>query len=140
MVEALIVDVMGGEKALKRQIRSGLDLADAISTGIPVRAVQNVQSYLGANDTFMANLINVSAKTYRTRTILKSDEGDHVYIIARVIVAAVEAIGDKESAVQWLRSKQPALGDRIPMDLIQNSAGVQIVEDLLGRIKYGVYS
>ena len=61
-------------------------------------------------------------------------------MIARIVVAAEEAIGEKETAIAWLNSKQPALGDRIPMELILNSAGVQAVEDLLGRIEYGVYS
>ena len=43
-------------------------------------------------------------------------------------------------AIKWLNTKQPALGNRIPMELAKNSAGAQVVEDLLGRIEYGVYS
>jgi len=140
MLEARIVNVMGGEKVLKRQIHSEVDFADAINIGIPLQAVKNIQTYIGANDTHMARLINVSPKTFRTRKVFKSDEGDHAYMIARIVVAAEEAIGEKETAIAWLNSKQPALGDRIPMELILNSAGVQAVEDLLGRIEYGVYS
>ena len=93
MYEARIVDVMGGTKALKREIQTGIDFAEVIVTGIPVRAVKNIQSYIGANDIRMARLINVSPKTYRSRKIFKADEGDHAYTIARITVAAEEAIG-----------------------------------------------
>ena len=140
MFEAQIVKMMGGEEILKRKIYSEIDFSEAITAGIPLRAVKNIQSYLSASDVRMAELINVSSKTFRTRKVFKDDEGDHAYTTARIIVAAEEAIGDKNSALEWLNSKQPALGDHVPIELILNSAGAQAVEDLLGRIEYGVYS
>jgi len=135
-----IVDVMGGVQVLKRHISSEVDFAEAIMNGIPVRAVKNIQEYISVNDAKMASLIHLSPKTFRSRKTLKADEGDHAYTIARVIVAAEDAIGEKDAAIEWLYSKQAALGDRIPMELIGTSAGTQAVEDLLGRIEYGVYS
>jgi putative toxin-antitoxin system antitoxin component (TIGR02293 family) len=33
-----------------------------------------------------------------------------------------------------------ALDQRRPIDLLATPAGVQLVEDLLGRIQYGVYT
>jgi putative toxin-antitoxin system antitoxin component (TIGR02293 family) len=140
MLESRIAKLLGGETMLKRPIRSELDFADAITVGIPVESVKRLQSYLNANDTRMAKLIHVSPKTYRSRKLFKGDEGDHAYTIARIVVAAEEAIGSREAALQWLQSEQTALGGRVPMDLIATSAGMQAVEDLLGRIEYGVYS
>jgi putative toxin-antitoxin system antitoxin component (TIGR02293 family) len=40
----------------------------------------------------------------------------------------------------WL--ERPALGleQRRPIDLLSTTAGVKLVEDLLGRLEYGVYT
>ncbi|MBE0497344.1 MAG: DUF2384 domain-containing protein [Campylobacterales bacterium] len=66
--------------------------------------------------------------------------GDHACHINKIIARAEEVIGSRAGAVKWLRSKQPALGNRIPLELISTSEGAEAVSDLLGRIEYGVYS
>jgi uncharacterized protein (DUF2384 family) len=40
----------------------------------------------------------------------------------------------------WLRRAQPALGGRVPLDLLITQAGAEQVETLLRRIDYGVYT
>jgi putative toxin-antitoxin system antitoxin component (TIGR02293 family) len=40
--------------------------------------------------------------------------------------------------MSWLRSEQRALGYRVPFDLLATDPGADAVEDLLGRIEYGV--
>jgi uncharacterized protein (DUF2384 family) len=52
-----------------------------------------------------------------------------------VLILAVFAIGDREKAIEWLRSSQPALGDEIPLKLIQMPEGEKSVMDVLDRIK-----
>lgn len=140
MHETRIMGLMGGHHTLKREIRNEIDFVDAINEGIPKPAVAYLQSYIGLNDSDMANMIHLSPKTFRSRKVYKGDEGDHVYTIARIIAIAEETIGTKEAAIEWLYAPQSALGGRIPFHLIGNSAGVQAVEDILGRIEYGVYS
>ncbi len=40
----------------------------------------------------------------------------------------------------WLRQPQFALGGRVPLEMLHTEAGTREVEDLLGRIEYGVIS
>jgi uncharacterized protein (DUF2384 family) len=57
-----------------------------------------------------------------------------------VYVRATEIFGSRDEAVRWLT--QPALGldQQRPIDLLQTPAGVKLVKDFLGRLKYGVYN
>ena len=49
-------------------------------------------------------------------------------------------IGDEEKAVGWLRTPNRALGGERPLDQLDTDLGSRAVEDILGRIAYGVYS
>lgn len=49
-------------------------------------------------------------------------------------------IGDEEKAVEWLQTPNRALGGERPLDQLDTDVGAREVEDLLGRIAYGVYS
>ena len=40
----------------------------------------------------------------------------------------------------WLRSQQLGLGGEVPLDYAESEVGAREVEDLLGRIEFGVYS
>ena len=49
-------------------------------------------------------------------------------------------IGNEEKAVEWLRTPNRALGGARPLDQLDTDPGARAVEDILGRIAYGVYS
>jgi putative toxin-antitoxin system antitoxin component (TIGR02293 family) len=60
--------------------------------------------------------------------------------MARVYANAVEMIGDREKATAWLGTPNRALGGDRPLDLLDTDLGARMVEDILGRIAYGIYS
>jgi putative toxin-antitoxin system antitoxin component (TIGR02293 family) len=60
--------------------------------------------------------------------------------MARVYANAIEMLGGEEIAIQWLGTPNRALGGERPLDLLDTDTGVRMVEDILGRIAYGVYS
>jgi putative toxin-antitoxin system antitoxin component (TIGR02293 family) len=53
---------------------------------------------------------------------------------------ADDVFGDGASAREWLTHKQPGLGGAVPLDFARTEIGAREVENLLGRIEYGVYS
>jgi putative toxin-antitoxin system antitoxin component (TIGR02293 family) len=55
-----------------------------------------------------------------------------------VIQHTATLLGSMENALQWLRGGQRALGGRAPFELLGTDPGAEAVEDLLGRIEYGV--
>jgi putative toxin-antitoxin system antitoxin component (TIGR02293 family) len=59
---------------------------------------------------------------------------------ARLLGHAVHLFGSVEEARRWLKAPQRGLGGAVPLDYAQTEAGAREVENLLGRIDYGVYS
>jgi hypothetical protein len=47
-------------------------------------------------------------------------------------------LGSLATAEQWLERPAIGLNQRCPIDLLATSAGVELVEDLIGRIAHGV--
>ena len=54
--------------------------------------------------------------------------------MARVYANAVEMIGDEGKAIEWLRTRNRALGGEKPIDHLDTEVGAQMVEDILGCI------
>lgn len=71
---------------------------------------------------------------------LTAAESDRTVRLARVYATAIDRIGNAEKAAQWLRTPNRALGGSIPIDQLDTDLGVKEVENILGRIAYGVYS
>src|SRR5207244_10360328 len=67
-------------------------------------------------------------------------ESDRVVRFARLMGRAIEVLESEENARQWLTSPQFGLGGAVPLDYAETEVGAREVEDLLGRIEYGVYS
>jgi putative toxin-antitoxin system antitoxin component (TIGR02293 family) len=53
-------------------------------------------------------------------------------------VHAGEVFGNREKALHWLQSPNPSLEGKTPLESAQTEQGYQAVEDILGRIEYGV--
>ena len=59
---------------------------------------------------------------------------------ARLMRQAVKVFGDKAEARDWLNTPQFGLGGAVPLDYAETEIVAREVENLLGRIEYGVYS
>jgi putative toxin-antitoxin system antitoxin component (TIGR02293 family) len=91
----------------------------------------------------LAGLLGLPTRTYQRWLAepgkkLDQATGGRYYRMLKVIRQAAELLGSMTVALQWLRSEQRALGYRIPLKLLATDPGVEAVEDLLGRIEYGV--
>ena len=73
-------------------------------------------------------------------SLLTPAESDRTVRMARVYAHAVEMIGDRDKAIGWLTTPNRALGGERPLDQLDTDLGARMVEDILGRIAYGVYS
>jgi len=71
---------------------------------------------------------------------LTAAESDRTVRLARVYATAVEMIGNTGKAAEWLRTPNRALGGEVPIDQLDTDLGAKEVENILGRIAYGVYS
>jgi len=118
-------------------------LIEVIRRGLPVRELAVLQASLGVPMHKVASMLGMSKATLHRRKAqgrFSPEESDRVIRYARLMRKAIETMEGEESARLWLSSPQVGLGGELPLDYARTEAGAREVEDLLGRIEYGVYS
>jgi putative toxin-antitoxin system antitoxin component (TIGR02293 family) len=134
---------LGGRRVLTRSIASDFDLASLVQEQVPVDAAQAVlDAGLLTPEELHALVIPRRTLTKRRSTTgrLTTEESDHLVRVVRTLALAVECFQNTEKAANWLRRPNRALGAARPIDLLATDSGTRLVEDVLGRINYGVYS
>lgn len=118
-------------------------LIEALRLGLPVRELDELQASLAVPMERLFPMLGISKATFHRRKAggrLDPAESDRVVRFARLLGQAVKVFGDLEDARQWLDSPQFGLGGAVPLAYAQTEIGAREVENLLGRIEYGVYS
>jgi putative toxin-antitoxin system antitoxin component (TIGR02293 family) len=64
----------------------------------------------------------------------------HMLEIARIMVHALAVFEDADKLKRWLHKENKALNNMKPVHLFSTLTGLNLVNDVLGRIEEGVYS
>jgi putative toxin-antitoxin system antitoxin component (TIGR02293 family) len=118
-------------------------LIEALRVGLPVQELEDLQATLDVPLEKLFPMLGISKATLHRRKALGKlgpDESDRVVRFARLMGKAVEVMESEEDARRWLTSPQFGLGGAVPLAYAETEVGAREVEDLLGRIEYGVYS
>jgi putative toxin-antitoxin system antitoxin component (TIGR02293 family) len=144
MTTATVAEILGGEKVLGRAITRTSELAQLVRDGIPVQALVVLAQRAGLRQSDVSSRFGISQRTLTRRLArhskLTAAESDRTVRLARVYAAAQETLGDGDKAALWLKTPNRALGGARPLDQLDTDPGVREVEDVLGRIAYGIYS
>lgn len=118
-------------------------LVEVLRGGLPVEELNELQAVLAVPMEKLAPMLGISKATLHRRKAegwLGQAESDHVVRFARLMGKAVEVLESKDNARQWLASPQFGLGGAVPLQYAETEVGAREVENLLGRMEYGVYS
>jgi putative toxin-antitoxin system antitoxin component (TIGR02293 family) len=144
METEVIADALGGRKVLGKTVKTPDDLANLVRRGLPAGAVSALAGKLSLGNAALSNTLGIPQRTMTRRlsqrSRLTATESDRTVRVARIYANALQMIGDKEIAVRWLLTPNRALGGERPLDRLDTDVGAREVEDVLGRIAYGVYS
>jgi putative toxin-antitoxin system antitoxin component (TIGR02293 family) len=144
MTSTSIAEALGGKKVLGRSIKSFAELADLIRKGLPSGSLTVLGEKLDLKNAALSKKLGIPQRTLTRRlsrhSRLTAAESDRTVRLARVYATAVEMIGNISKAAEWLRTPNRALGGEIPIDQLDTDLGTKEVENILGRIAYGVYS
>jgi putative toxin-antitoxin system antitoxin component (TIGR02293 family) len=114
-----------------------------IHAGLSFRAVQNLQKALDVPMEKLASVLGMSRATLHRRRIqgkIDKEESEKLVRYQRLLKKAEDLFGDAKAAREWLTNKQAGLGNAVPLEFAKTEIGAREVENLLGRIEYGVYS
>ena len=119
------------------------ELIEAVKTGLPVRTFRKTADALGVSDAELARLAGISSSTLTRRKragALAPDESERILRFARLLDRAAAIFGGVGRGASWLKTPNRALDGHAPLSYAETEIGAREVENLLGRLEYGVYS
>jgi len=119
------------------------DLIRQIQKGLRFSELETLQNSIDMPFEQLAAKLCISRSTLQRRKAagrLSPDESDKVIRYSRLVQQAADFFGEIGKARAWLKHPQYGLGGAVPLDYARTEAGAREVENLLGRMKYGVYS
>lgn len=144
MATFAVPEILGGEILLERSFAKSGALAELVREGVPVQSLMLLAERLDLTQAEVAEKIGIPLRTLTRRmsssSRLTPAESDRTVRLAQVYSNAVETLGSGQKAAEWLKAPNRALRGGSPLDQLDTDPGVREVEDVLGRIAYGVYS
>ncbi|MBY3172865.1 MULTISPECIES: type II RES/Xre toxin-antitoxin system antitoxin [Rhizobium] len=142
-IEALL----GGSRILSRSLTSALDAHELLLHGLPATALDHLVGtlvVLGKNES-LEKAVGMSLRTWQRRKDtpskpLSQEQSGRAWKFAEILTKATDIFGSQAEAEQWLERPAVGLEQRRPIDLLGTPAGVELVEDHLDRMEYGVYA
>lgn len=128
---------------LKEQELTIPQVIKVIEEGLPASVFAQIRDDLDLTDKELAEIIRVPKSTLATRKKkgrFSFEESERLYRVQRLLTKAVDVFGAIEPARKWLTEKAYGLGDISPLEFAKTEIGAREVENLLGRIEYGVFS
>lgn len=111
--------------------------------GLPGNEGGRIAGLLGITNKEMARLLNQSVATFQRQTKsgrLDAATSERLMLLERLAIHGEAVFQDSGKFTRWLRRPLRLLDSREPLDLLDSPTGVQLVEDVLGRIAHGVFS
>lgn len=138
------ISLMGGETIVTKPIRNEFDIILLSNEGVTKASLDAVISHLGiSKKSFSENILDASVKTIeRKKSTDKLDKrtSSHIIDIAKILEHAFAVFEDGEKVKHWINTPNKALNNVKPIDMFHLSTGLNLVNDILGRIEEGVYS
>ena len=121
----------------------GPTLIDQVRQGLPTSELAALQTGLQVPLEQLASKLAISRATLQRRKAsgrLSPDESDKLVRFRRLLSQATDVFGEEAKARDWLKLPQRGLGGAVPLEYAETEIGAREVENLLGRIDYGVYA
>lgn len=115
-------------------------VVDGLDQGLPIETVDRVTSLLGVNRASLSRVLDISPRTLSRRNTLRSSASERLLRVSTLFQKALEVLGETNEAQRWFTTPKKALGGKTPFEFSETDVGAREVEDLLGRIEYGVYA
>jgi putative toxin-antitoxin system antitoxin component (TIGR02293 family) len=140
----LLTHVLGGAQAIGKKIKNILDFLDVTEKGLPIVVLKKLQKRMQFTNRELGKSLDMSESTLQRRLKLNQKldkkESESAIHLASVWAKGIEVFEDEEMFRTWLHTKNKALGDNKPLDLLHSPIGRDEIKDLLSRIEWGVYS
>jgi putative toxin-antitoxin system antitoxin component (TIGR02293 family) len=131
------------ERRIRRREESGAVTIGTVRKGLSTEVFKRVAANLEMSDRQLAGVLKIPDRTLDRRLkhgVLSPEESDRLARVAKILQRAHEVFGNAEKARGWMNTRLAAFEGETPLQRADTSLGASQVEDVLGRIDYGVYT
>ncbi len=135
--------ILGGNPSSAKALSGDMDLISLTREGIRKSSLKSLAGYLGISMETMSRLLHSSYRNIQRKdeaSLLDTLKTEKVLELASLTQRGIAVTGGKQAFIEWLHSSLPSLGHKPPLDFLDTSFGIQLVEKILGRLEQGVYS
>ncbi|MBC5809950.1 MAG: DUF2384 domain-containing protein [Candidatus Eremiobacteraeota bacterium] len=115
-----------------------------VDRGLPASTIDRLAVAYATTVEEIQRLLGVSRTTGKrqrsSNSALRPLAADRALRLARVLALTRFVLEDDGKAARWLKERNRALRGERPIDLLATETGTDAVEELLGRIEYGIFS
>ena len=130
--------------ALKQRSGSILEEVQEIKKGLPAKEFSQIQKRLHVSQKSLAETIHITQRTLsrklKANTKFNTVDSDQLVRVRRLFDLAVTTLSSNQEAQNWFSKPNIALGGVSPLKFSDTEVGGREVENVLLRIRYGVFS
>ncbi len=127
---------------LNLKLADTVELVKLSRKGIPYKLFEeivNTNSYSLKDWSKFLHLTERTIQRYKKeKKKFEPIQSERIIDIAKLQLKGTELFGSNEIFGEWMNSKIIALGNIRPIELLDNSFGIEMLMDELGRIEHGV--
>lgn len=139
-----VAEALGVRHAFRHAVSSAVAVHEILERGLPARALLKLADVVDIPKAALLPALGVSLRTFMRLKAdpsgrLAPEQSGRLWQFAQVLTKAEDVLGDRARAVEWLQKPAMALERRRPIDLLTTAIGAQLVDDVIERMRYGVY-
>jgi len=129
-------------------VRSILDLAagwleeplrrvETFRNGLKKSAFENLKELSGLDYNTLAAALGISAKTLQRKEVFDTIQSEKIYELAELYALGINYFGQDDFR-RWMARPLFSLGNRKPLELIDVSAGIDLLKTEIMRMQHGI--
>lgn len=117
-----------------------LELIDRIRSGVKKNEWKQLIRSIDSTEKEFELVLPVSISSMQKKEVYGKETSERIYELAKLYGLGYEVFDSREDFKTWLMTPSPALGNKIPFELLDSSFGFDMVENEIIRIQHNVYS
>jgi putative toxin-antitoxin system antitoxin component (TIGR02293 family) len=130
------------EQVLGITARSDDEILQLIEKQLPLETLNLMMRNGIAREEVYSLIVNPRTLKHRRsrRQPLSVEESERAVRVGRILATAQTVLGERDAALNWLRTPKKRFGGRTPMEMIATEVGARMVEEMLIQIDEGMFA
>lgn len=124
-------------------VEAPIELIDEARSGLTGQRAEALAVRLALTDKELARLLSLSIRTFHRLGLegkLDAMASERLLLLEQLTLHGESVFENQGAFARWIRRPLRVLGGHAPLDLLDTATGLTLVDTILGRIEYGVYS